>query len=96
MNQIYVKDIILDYSTRGRFLKVIRNICRQNNIIFPFTSLNNREGMFIVPDQIAFDEIYKHILVRFRNSTYRYCGLKNYPLYVHFKAVYEAQGWELD
>lgn len=96
MNQIYLKDIILDYSARKGFIAVIKSICNQNNIKFPFTQENNVKGNTITPDKTAFDEIYKHVLVRFHNSPYRYCGLKNYPLYVHFKAVYESQGWKTE
>lgn len=95
MNQVYLKEVIFDYPTRGRFLKLVRSISNQNSIMFPFTQKNNREGMVIVPDKTAFDQIYKHILVRFHNSTYKYCGLKNYPHYQHFKSIYDSQGWEL-
>lgn len=95
MSQVYLKDVILDYPARGRFLKLIRHMCDQNNIPFPFTKKSGREGMVIEPDKAAFDRLYSLILVRFHNSTYRYCGLKNYPLYQHLKSIYESQGWEM-
>lgn len=95
MNQVYLKNVILDYAVRSRFLALIRYLCKQNNIPFPFTKERHKEGVIIIFDKDTFDELYKHILTRFHNSTYRYCGLKNYPHYKHLKSIYEIQGWEM-
>ncbi len=92
--EVYLKDLI-DYLPRGSFLNIVRKICRDNNIKFPFTQESNIKGNVIIPDKVAFDKIYEHILVRFHNSTYRYCGLNNYPLYQILKCIYESQGWEI-
>lgn len=95
MTQTYLKNVIFDYTTRKNFLRSINHICNQNNIKLPFTKKKNKEGMIIIPDKVAFDKIYEHILVRFYNSSYRYSGLKNYPYYQHFKSIYNSQGWEM-
>lgn len=92
--EVYLKDLI-DYLPRGRFLNIVRKICRDNNIKFPFAQESNIKGNIIMPDKVAFDKIYEHILVRFYNSNYKYSGLNNYPLYQILKKIYESQGWEL-